>query len=139
MAAVKTPETIAELVEAIEKLFTVGQSTAGSRAVTGEPYISFCLGGVRDEGERPSVWSVDEKAAVECFWLHFLTHTKDKPSDSVFYWRRKPEITVRDVEEEDFDSREGGKRAVKLLQIHARFLVSNKPPLSESEWLKKTA
>lgn len=123
--------TLEDLINAMESLYPVGPSTIISRSMTGEPYISFCLGGKRSEGMTCGVWATTEKDAINAFWLAFQEYAV--PRVGVLYWRRKPEFHAWEVEEDNFDSLEGGKRKVILLNISARFLISNAPQIASTE------
>src|SRR3990167_309503 len=114
--AISTPVTIAELITAMESMFPIGAPTTICWAVTGEPYISFCMGGVRAEGADHEILGKNETVMVKCFWLHFLEYARGR--DGVLYWRWKPTISESD--------------SYGLSKISARFLISNKPPLSVS-------
>jgi hypothetical protein len=103
--------TINDLINAIEGAFPVGESTVVSRAVTGEPYVSFGLRGsnVSDDDLCRSMLAV------------FKEHVSDRHGTGnpfSIYWREKPEI---DRLTED------------MAMIYMRFLVSDKPRLDDEE------
>lgn len=83
---------------------------------TGEPYVTFAIGGVVDEGEYYPLVACSENKALIYFWMFFCLYVDKLPFGDlrrrpVLYWRRCPEIRL----------------CGDYFTIMARLLVSDKP------------
>lgn len=113
--------TVAEMIEFIENLVPVWPEIGDcSTAATGEPYITFTIGGVLAEGESTPLLATSESAACKWFLDSFLRYALDKRG--TLYWREKPNLQVQKT-----------VPLSSLYGIWARLLISDKPVLGKED------
>lgn len=128
-----TQEILDDITSYMERRFQVGEPTATYMSVAGEPYMVLSCGGKLEEGSEHRVLTTDLLKAAELFLYEFERNVKDKSSlTHTLYWRRKPEVFTRTHVEEATAWRPH-PQTVTYYGITARFVVSDKPPLSEAE------
>lgn len=136
-AAIVTPVWAArdierEAKEWIESFFPVGPSTKIYRSVTGEPYITLAIGGVKQEGHPfpDSYYGEDPDTALLAMKRGFLDYIKDKAG--TLYWRQPP-LLKQDIYETRGDEEDwsGPPRlaAAPRWKFYTRLLVSDRPPI----------
>lgn len=128
------------LKEAIEDEFQlpVGESTEEAKAVTGEPYVTLCSGGVKDEGALFPAWYPTPEQARKAYRKAFIEYGISGVSDSNryatpnrLYWRTPPEMYQRTVYEV-VPLRHGTRlEEVTLYSVWSRLLISSKPRMEQ--------
>ena len=112
-------KTVAELIERIERDYTVGPSTEARLSVTGEPYVVI---GEQIDSEPTIPGTVDERAPREvafdeetaCYLALSCFETYAEGRGRYLYWREPPELEWSN----------DGKRCT----VYVRCLVSEKTP-----------
>lgn len=111
-------KTVAELIERIERDYTVGPSTETRLAVTGEPYVVI---GQQKDSEPSIPGTVDEPAPCEaaldeetaCYQALSCFETYAEDRGRYLYWREKPRLEWMNN---------------KRCKVYMRCLVSEKAP-----------
>jgi hypothetical protein len=126
-------KTVADMTDYIEALVPVHPKVGtGSLAPTGEPYISFSIGGIVEELDRPDLIATKEPAACRWFLDSFLKYALDKRG--TLYWREKPNLTTETMVPLSEYTRTPLSEDAKIYYvIWARLLMSDKPVLEEDE------
>ncbi len=117
-------EAMEYLASYMEKDRLVGTNTSTYRSVTGEPYIVFGTGYIKEEGADNEVYATSVTRAIDIFKCGFDEYSHDRMG--VIYWRVKPTITLEYALLADGSVRQ-------LYKIYARFLISDKPVLKEED------
>lgn len=99
----------------------VGAPTASACAVTGEPYLTIVIGGIKPEGlPFPQTRKLEDEAIqAYCHSVRGYCQmvTAGNLEGYTLYWRQEPEI----------ENAENGQ-----VRVYSRMLISNKPPLEKA-------
>ena len=116
--------------------FLVGEPTETAFAVTGEPYVPLCSGGINQGGGPVPAWYATPDLASDA-WLEAVERYAAKVTGGehtcapVMYWRSPPDIDQRTVYEivPPGHSQEPGTtlERVTLYNVYSRLLISDKP------------
>lgn len=124
MSEISSPDLA--LKEAIEKEFSlpIGESTNGRLAITNEPYITLCSGGVKSEGGMFPAWFPTPDTARAAYRKSFIEYGVGVDTGlrlNRLYWREPPELYERTIYEVD-----GNGRLIEaaLYSIWSRLLIS---------------
>lgn len=100
---------------------------------TGEPFLTFCSGGVREEGEHPPCLCYTQEGAVELWRLALMDYANRKPG--ILYWREMPKISNAFESPGDGDdvwlrqNADGEAVIIPMFLVYSRFLISDRPAL----------
>jgi hypothetical protein len=86
-------------------------------APTGEPFLSLCSGGFKEEGKFCPCLCLDAETAIRSWRLALFEYAAQKPG--ILYWRHEPEL----VEEEGDGSHK--------FWVYSRLLISDRPALRQ--------
>jgi len=142
------PKTCDELVQMMEDRHRVGEPTARRLSVTGEPYTLFVNGVGKPEGVMTPDYVSDEETAIKVAWEGFKSYSNASGSDSVLYWRIKPELYTWDMTETNHYNMAGDSVVDRKCQatyhdprvrLRMRILLSNNPVLNNNNKKEKSS
>src|SRR3990167_19433 len=79
-----------DIADVVASGYNLGLEGDTYKAITGEPFVTICIGGVTPEGE-PSLLAWDEDQAARELIRGFEAYKATKPG-SWLYWRLKPQL-----------------------------------------------
>lgn len=95
------------------------------KAPTGEAYIEFCSGGVRDSDAKEPCLCATKEIAVATWRLAVLDYEAKRPG--VLYWRVKPELEAFKIRVAAINEDTVGADETEIRwYVYSRLIVSNK-------------
>lgn len=123
------PFTLADAVADIERRFTVVEGLPCATSQTGEPYVEYGPGGIREQGIiNYAHLHTTEEGAIRALCgvvTHFASFA---PDGAALYWRIRPEVEKNVLyKDESLLMARPHFTPVPVFTVYARLLISDRP------------